>query len=114
MSCRFFLIVAAVSLSGCSMFETPPPKPRIVSLPKPKPLEQVPKLVGVISMINTDGQFVLIESNRTAELGAGTALKCFRDSVETGVLAVGKERRGIYVTADIVKGEPQRGDQVFE
>lgn len=108
------IIVAASGLCGCSFFEKPVPKPKVVQFPKAKPLENVPKLVGIISMVNADGKFVLVESNQSAALNSGTALKCFRDGVETGVVAVGTERRRPYVTADIVTGEPQRGDQVFE
>jgi hypothetical protein len=108
-----FFIISAL-LSGCSVSSPPPPRPTVIKFKKPKPLESVPKLVGIVSMVNADGQFVLVESNQSATLDSGTALKCFRDGVESGVLAVGSERRRPYVTADIVTGEPQRGDQVFE
>ena len=112
---KFTLILFAVfALCGCSYFETPVPKPKILHFPKVRPPESVPKLVGIISMVNVDGKFVLVESNQSAALNSGTALKCFRDGVETAVVAVGTERRRPYVTADIVTGEPQRGDQVFE
>lgn len=115
MFARSFVLFSAAALCGCSLFEPKPPKPLVRHFPKAHVSEvSVPKLVGVISMINTDGQFVLIESNQSAALDPGVALKCLRDGVETGVVAVGKERRRPYVTADIVKGTPQRGDQVFE
>ena len=110
----FLFITISALMGGCSVSEPPPPRPLVRSFPKTKPVDAVPKLVGVVSMVNTDGQFVLVESNQSTNLNAGTALKCFRDGAETGVVAVGTERRGHYVTADIVKGEPQRGDQVFE
>jgi hypothetical protein len=108
-----FITISALA-SGCSMSSPPPPRPMVIKFQKPKPLEAVPKLVGIVSMVNTDGQFVLVESNQSATLDSGTALKCFRDGVETGVVAVSAERRRPYVTADVVTGEPQRGDQVFE
>ncbi len=112
---RFVLIFSvACALCGCAWFERPVPKPKLVRLPKAHPLESVPRLVGIVSMVNEDGHFVLVESNQSGLLDAGTALKCFRDGVETGVLAVGSERRRPYVTADIIKGEPKNGDQVFE
>lgn len=112
---KFLLILtAALGLFGCSFFKPPVPKPKIVRFPKARPLESVPKLVGIVSMVNVDGHFVLVESNQSAALDSGTALKCFRDGAATAVLAVGSERRRPYVTADIVTGEPQRGDQVFE
>lgn len=115
MCVRLILTFSAAALCGCSLFKSAPPKPTIIRLPKTQPAENsVPKLVGVVSMVNPDGQFVLVESNQSAALESGTALKCIRDGVESAVIAVGKERRRPYVTADIVKGDPQRGDQVFE
>ena len=102
------------ALCGCSWFDSAPPKPIVIRIPRAQPLVQVPKLVGRVSMVNADGRFVLVESDQSAALNPGTALKCFRDGVETGVVAVGQERRRPYVTADIVTGDPQRGDQVFE
>ena len=115
MCARLILMFSTAALCGCSLFNSAPPKPTIIRFPKTQPVENsVPKLVGVVSMVNLEGQFVLVESNQSAALEAGTALKCIRDGVETAVIAVGKERRRPYVTADIVKGEPQFGDQVFE
>ena len=115
MCARLILMFSAAALCGCSLFKPAPPKATIIRLPKTQPAENsVPKLVGVVSMVNPEGQFVLVESNQSAALESGTALKCIRDGVESAVIAVGKERRRPYVTADIVKGDPQRGDQVFE
>ncbi len=85
--------------------------------PKENPFDGIrrdPKRAGRIAMVNADGGFVLIDSGVWSPPVAGTALKCMRDGVETGVVAVGKEQRGAFVTADIVKGLPQRGDDVFQ
>lgn len=65
-------------------------------------------------MVNTDGKFVLISCDAWSPPAEGTALKCLRNGIETGVVNVGKERRGAYVTADIVMGTPERGDQVYQ
>jgi hypothetical protein len=113
---KLALFVAAlfVGLTGCSLTSAPPPKPTVISFPKVKQPEAVPKLVGIVALLNQEGGFVLVESNFSGELAPGTALKCFRDGVESAIIAVGKERRRPYVTADIVTGEPQKGDQVFE
>lgn len=108
-----FITIAAL-VSGCAVSSPPPPRPTVYKFPKAKPLETVPKLVGTIYTVNTDGQFVLVESNQSASLTPGTALKCFRDGAESGIIAISSERRGFHVSADIVLGEPQRGDQVFE
>jgi len=95
----------------------PIPKASVVSFPKANPFDGTkhdPRRVGRITMVNVDGGFVLVDSDAWAPPVAGTALKCLRDGVETGVVAVGKEQRGAFVTADIVKGSPQRGDDVFQ
>lgn len=88
-----------------------------MSFPKENPFDgkkRDPKRAGKIAMVNLEGGFVLIDSDAWAPPVAGTALKCMRDGVETGVVAVGKENRGAFVSADIVKGSPQRGDDVFQ
>ncbi len=89
----------------------------MVSFPKANPFDgnkRDPKRVGRIAMVNAEGGFVLVDSDFWSPPVAGTALKCMRDGVETGVVAVGKEQRGAFVSADIVKGTPQRGDDVFQ
>ena len=111
---RLLALVIAITASGCSWFRSAPPKPTIIKMPRTQVVEQVPKLVGTVTIVNTDDRFVIVEGNQRAPLNPGTALKCIRDGIETGIIAIGKERRGPNVTADIVKGDPQKGDQVFE
>jgi hypothetical protein len=72
-----------------------------------------PRQVGTILMVNTEGNFVLIDSSGWTAPEPGTALKCFRDGAETGVIAVGSERQGARVAADVVTGTPRKGDGVF-
>ncbi len=111
---RTFTVFLAVLACGCSWFHSAPPKPAIIKMPRSQPLTELPKLVGVIAMVNGEDRFVLVEENQGTSLLPGTALKCIRDGVESGVVAVGQERRRPYITADIVSGDPQRGDQVFQ
>lgn len=112
-------VLCAVSLGACLRlpWQKPVPRAAVVSFPKVNPFDgkkRDPRRVGRIAMVNVDGGFVLVDSDAWAPPVAGTALKCIRDGVETGVVAVGKEQRGAFVTADIVKGSPQRGDDVFQ
>ncbi|MEQ1852417.1 MAG: hypothetical protein ABMA01_12595, partial [Chthoniobacteraceae bacterium] len=72
-----------------------------------------PRQVGTILMVNTEGNFVLIDSSGWTAPEPGTALKCFRDGTETGVIAVGSERQGTRMAADVVTGTPRKGDGVF-
>ena len=119
----FFHLLAATlcifTLGACLRmpWQKPIPKAAPVHFPKANPFDGTkrdPKRVGKISMVNVEGRFVLIEADVLAVPVAGTALKCLRDGVETGVVTVGKEQRGAFATADIVKGSPQRGDDVFQ
>ena len=74
----------------------------------------VPKQVGTVLMVNAEGNFVLIDSGGWLMPEKGAALKCMREGMETGVVAVGSERKGTHVAADVVTGTPQKGDQVFQ
>lgn len=73
-----------------------------------------PIQVGTILMVNADGNFVLIDSGGGPMPEPGAALKCMREGIDTGVVAVGSERKGTHVIADVVTGTPQKGDQVFQ
>lgn len=98
-------------------WKKPVPRAAVVSFPKTNPFDgtkREPKRVGRIALVNAEGGFVLVDSDLWSPPVAGTALKCMREGVETGVVSVGKEKRGAFVSADIVKGTPQRGDDVFQ
>jgi hypothetical protein len=73
-----------------------------------------PQQVGAILLVNAEAGFVLINSHGRAMPEAGVALKCMRDGIETGIIAVGKERQGTNVVADVVTGSPRKGDLVFQ
>jgi hypothetical protein len=111
---RTLTILIAILSCGCSWFHSAPPKPAIIKMPRAEPLTQLPKLVGIVTLVNSDDRFVLVEENQGIPLHPGTALKTFRAGVESGVIAVGQESRRPFITADIVSGDPQRGDQVFQ
>ena len=115
------IAVAAVSLlaTGClgRLAKEEAPKPKIVGFNRGGGSDgtpQEPKLVGRVTMVNEEGKFVLINCDSWVAPPARTALKCMRNGVESGVVTVNSERRGSNVTADIVTGSPQRGDQAFQ
>src|SRR4051794_14790676 len=109
----------AIAVSGC--FGIRPkeiaPKPKIVGFPKGNISDgskREPRLIGKVAMVNDDEHFVLVLWDAGTAPAAGTALKCLKNGLETGVVNVTNERRGAYVTADIVTGSPKRGDQAFQ
>jgi hypothetical protein len=73
----------------------------------------VPERVGEIVLLNEDARFVLIDLETGNPPEAGTALKVMRQGIEIGVLALGDVRRRPFIVADIVKGEPKKGDLVY-
>jgi hypothetical protein len=91
--------------------------PQVVSFPRANVSDGTkgePRLIGKVAMVNTEGHFVLLECDAWSAPAEATALKCFRYTAETAILSASRERRGEYVVADIVKGTPQRGDEVFQ
>ncbi len=121
------LLLAALigsSLAACSSVPLPSwakrrPVPKAVPVHFPKTntsdgTKGKPKLVGIILLVNADAGFVVIDAHGWMLPDAGTALKAIRDGAETGILAVGGERQGANVVADIVTGAPKKGDQVFQ
>jgi hypothetical protein len=113
------LVCCCALLGGCftPSWKKKAVRPLVVSFPKENVSDgtkREPKLAGRVAMVNTSGKFVLLECDVWTAPAEGTALKCLRYGAETAILAASKERRGSYVVADIVKGSPQRGDEVFK
>ncbi len=95
--------VAAMLLAGCAWHH----RKKVESAPQPR-------LVGSIAFVNEQLGFVLVDVGSLYTPAAGSALKSFADGQETAVLAVSPERKRPFITADIVKGAPHRGDLVYE
>jgi hypothetical protein len=113
------VLVIPVALAACAgPWKKEIPKAQPVRFPTAAAQEAAqgtkPRQVGTILIVNTEGNFVLIDSGGWAPPPQGTALKCFRDGAETGVIAVGSERQGTHVVADVVTGSPRKGDRVMQ
>ena len=90
-------------------------RPTIISFPPASDgTKREPRLIGHVAMVNTLGNFVLLECDAFAAPSAGTAVKCLRYGAESAILTIGTERRSALVVADIVKGTPARGDEVYQ
>lgn len=117
MRSRFFIATACCALfSACFSLSKKPQavRPQILGFTNVVDGPREPRLAGHIVMVNSDAKFVLIESDVWTAPPEGTALKCMRYGAETAILTISPERRGTYIVADIVKGSPQRGDEVFQ
>ena len=102
--CAFALLIAA-QFSGCGLRR---PRAKKVAAPAQ------PLLVGTITLVNEDRHFVLIDSGMGPGPMSGVVLKCRSASGETGEVKVGEVRRRPFAIADVVKGAPHVGDQVFQ
>jgi hypothetical protein len=108
------LLALVVGLSGCSLFKgTHGNKP---GRQKEKPgatAPASPRLVGTVTVVNSDDGFVLVDFGMQPTVAPGTKLTTRTDGTESGELLVGDVHKRPFVIADIVKGSPQKGDQVF-
>ena len=104
--CIFAMLLAA-QISGCALLRPRPKKATLATHAKPL-------LVGTIKLVNDDGHFVLIDSGLSPSPLPGAVLTCRTASGETGELKAGEVRRRPFAIADVVKGTPQVGDQVFQ
>jgi hypothetical protein len=82
---------------------------------KPKaPPAQVPRLIGVVKMVDRDDRFVLIDATTFQATAPGDLLICIRDQKETANLRMGNLKNPPFLIADIASGNPSPGDRVFK
>ncbi|MDP9292356.1 MAG: hypothetical protein M3O82_08335 [Verrucomicrobiota bacterium] len=70
--------------------------------------------MGTVAFVNNDLHFVLIDVGSLYVPAAGQALKTFTGPTESGIVSVSPERKRPFISADIVKGAPQKEDDVFQ
>jgi hypothetical protein len=97
------LLAGAFAAPGCGTLGRKTAEPR----------EPLPALAGTVAFVDAGRGFVLVDFGTMRPPGPGTALKCFSGSAETGVVVVGDQRRGVFLSADIVSGTPCVGDRAF-
>ena len=70
--------------------------------------------VGKIHLVSPDGDFVLIRSSRFLPVEPGTGLTVHGNhGMESARLKVSPARKGAFLTADILSGNPTVGDTVM-
>lgn len=69
-----------------------------------------PVAIGSIEMVNPDDKFVLARLTSNVVLPNGTELSSMGANGQIAKLKTTPERKGIFITADIVSGEPKKGD----
>jgi len=101
-----FALLLVTQISGCAMLRRKPKAKRATPA--------TPLLVGTIKLVDEEGHFVLIDSGMNPGPLPGAVLKSRAASGESGELKAGTIRRRPFAIADVIKGTPQVGDQVFQ
>jgi len=71
------------------------------------------KVVGVIELVNPEQNYVLINCEQRLGIPAGTEIIAQGADGSKARLKVSPERKGNYITADIIEGTPQVRDLVL-
>jgi hypothetical protein len=95
------IILSVALLAGCAKDQPP-------SGPTP------PRRIGAVAAVNTATRFVVIDVGTLFSPPAGATLKTYRARTETSTLTVTPERKRPFIVADIVKGDPEKGDLVYQ
>lgn len=70
--------------------------------------------IGFVHVVNTEGNFVLIKSRRAQEVEPGASITTLDTSGQISArLTISPARKGAFLTADILEGNPMVGHQVL-
>jgi hypothetical protein len=118
LSIHLLLAICCAGIAGCGTLRggkrTSKDSSPEAQAPRAVAVKLPPVRVGIVTLVNEQDRFVIVDVGKADVPPSGTALKTFRDRVETGALAVGDVRRRPFIVGDIVKGAPQKGDEVFK
>jgi hypothetical protein len=108
---RFFFALLAViaGLPGCGVLHWPLWKKR-----PPRAIAKTSQMIGTVALVSEEPSFVLIDNGSLPAPAVGTVLTIIRPGgtpVEMKVTAI---RKPPFVVADIVKGMPKKGEEVFQ
>jgi hypothetical protein len=108
--CLFVVII--ITQPGCAGIKQRAPARKKAAAARIQKRE--PILIGVITLVNSDGGFVLIDSGTNPPPNSNAILKSKTAGVESAELKVSEIRRHPFVIADIVEGAPVKGDLVYQ
>lgn len=99
------ILVAA--LTGCISTSSPAP---VEKAPYHKPSEYLP--IGFVSTVNIVEDFIVVNFSSSVMPRVGDELKIYRAGRPVGSVRITEPIRPPLATADILAGEPQRGDAI--
>lgn len=109
------LLLLLAFLPGCAGMKQRAKQRRAAAATKQAlPHPPVPRMSGTIMLINEESGFALVDLGNFPTLAAGTRLKTRPAAPESAELVVSEVRKRPFVIADIVKGSPVKGDEVFQ
>jgi hypothetical protein len=101
------LLLAAICL-GLAACATNRPQVPEAPIKAPAP---APRVIGVISLINEELGFALVQTTETPEIGTPLQARS-KDGRETAVLRVSAAQKRPFLIADILKGKAHVGEVV--
>jgi hypothetical protein len=105
------LLTALALLSGCGGLHLNWPFKR---KKPPRAIAKFSQLIGTVVLVSEEPSFVLIDNGSLPPPAAGTVLAINFQGSAPVELKVTSIRKPPFVVADIVKGTPKKGDQVFQ
>lgn len=102
------VFLCAAALGGCSTIQR-----WLGRKPKPKATPVVTLAVGTIAGVSTQPPFALVDAGTFATLGEGKKLLVLRHGFQVAELKTTGLRKHPFVVADVLSGEPRKGDQVY-
>ena len=71
------------------------------------------QLIGKVVLVNTEGNFVLIDNGQNPSPGLGAVVQCRMSDGTVAELQVTEIRKRPFVIADVLSGVPLKEAQVF-
>lgn len=96
------LLLPAFLLTACGTSQRPAKKTEESTLTGPKNT-----LIGIVEMVNPEQKYVLIRCEQQPKLNPGADLIALDATGTEAKLKLTPERKGLYLTADIVEGHPR-------
>ena len=111
--CAFLLCLSL--LPGCALFKKRSEAKRRAATEKAlAEARGRPLLVGRVALVNTADRFVLIDAASAPAARAGATWRAYSDGALSAELRSTNVRRRPWIIADVVSGEPQKGDTVLQ
>ena len=71
------------------------------------------QVLGTVEMVNPDARFVVVKLGSNLSMQPGSDLFTIGEDGRRAKLKITPERKGVFVTADVIEGDPRQGDAVL-